>query len=846
MRVKFLLSLVLVCSLSLVLLAASVAATFDDEFQAISSQVIEAYDKGDFTRVRGLLQQAVELSTKNFGPEHPNTLMLRHNLALAYSRLGDYAKAKELYEQALEIQERFLGPEHPVTLTLRNNLANAYIKLGDYAKAKDLYKQTLKVQERVLGPEHPDTLTSRNNLANAYNELGDYANAKELFEEVLKAQERILGSEHPVTLTIRSNLAGVYSSLGDHAKAKDLLEQELKVQERVLGPEHPDTLRSRNNLANAYNELGDHAKALEIYSLVLIGQNKTLGLYHPLTATIAMNLAVNLQATGQLESAIFYARLAVEAAQRQRHSQKSLERELQASFLATVEDRYQLLAAWLIEAGRPEEALEVMRLLKQDELSEMIRGTAEGKTEAQAAPADPLQARLEELGAQLVEADATLEELHNKEKADSPVPDKTRAETKLANARQAFQSFMDQLPGLLARPDRANPYQEAARRNLQELQTLTRTLGPAAVIIHTLSARDALHLFLTTPDRLVLRSSPTGRETMKKKVAALQPLLRSPGLDPRPLAQEIHDLVLGPLADDLAGAKTLMFSVDGALRYIPLAALYDGPKWLAEKYAVVMFAEAARDKLKPQINLEVQAAALGLTEAKDGLAALPAVKEEVHDVVKLKGQKTGVLPGVIFLDNKFNYSTLSASLKEGRQVLHLASHFVFQPAAPNQSYLLLGDGNRLTLADINRNQDLPFSRVDLMTLSACDTATGLARGNGREVEGLAALAQKRGASTVLATLWPIADASTGWLMAAFYRLRYEEKLSKAEALRRAQLNLMQGRLTAKEGQTATRDAKVASISPLVTEKAAPAQRWTEKYYAHPYYWAPFILMGNWK
>jgi len=802
---------------------------------------------GNYAKAKDLYKQLLEIRERALGSEHPDTLITRNNLASAYHNLGDYAKAKDQYEQVLEIRNRLLGSEHPNTLITRNNLASVYDNLGDYAKAKDQYEQVLEIQNRLLGLEHPDTLAVCNNLALTYGGLGDYAKAKELYEQVLGIQMRVLGPEHPDTLTTRSNLASAYSKLGDYVKTKALEEQIQEIRERILGPEHPATLLALNNLAVTYFALGEDQQALDFYSRVFVGNSKTLGFYHPHTTQTAMNMAFAFKKTPrQLESAIFYARMAVEATQRQRHSQKSLERELQASYLAMVEDRYQNLAAWLIEAGRPEEALEVLRLLKQDELSEMIRGPTEGKTEAQTAPADPLQARLAELGAQLTEADAALEELHKKEKAGSPVPDKAGAETKLANARKAFQAFMEQLPDLLTRSDRVNPYQEAARRNLEALKALARNLGPAVVIIHSLSAPNALHIFLTTPEGLVLRQSKVGSKELETKVAALQPLLRSPGLDPRPLAQEIHDLLLGPLADDLAEAKTLMFSVDGALRYIPLAAQYDGRQWLAEKFAVVMFTEAARDRLKPQINLVVQAAALGLTEAKDGLAALPAVKEEVHDVVKLKGQKTGVLPGVIFLDDTFNYSSLAASLKEGRQVLHLASHFVFRPAAPNQSYLLLGDGSRLTLSDINQDTNLPFSRVDLMTLSACDTATGLAKGNGREVEGLAALAQKRGASSVLATLWPIADASTGRLMADFYRLRYEEKLSKAEALRRAQLNLMQGRLTAKEGQTETRDAKVPSVSPLVKEKIAPAQRWTEKYYAHPYYWAPFILMGNWR
>lgn len=405
---------------------------------------------------------------------------------------------------------------------------------------------------------------------------------------------------------------------------------------------------------------------------------------------------------------------------------------------------------------------------------------------------------------------------------------------------------MAKLEDELVKETRQTPYHNAGQQNLVDLQNIIQKMGEGTVIIHTLSAEDATHLFVTSKEGLIVRQCSVGLKEMEDKVETLQSLLRSPGLDPRPAAQEVYNAVLASLKGDLEGAKTLMISVDGALRYIPLAALYDGEKWLLENYAVVVFTEAARDKLTGQANFEVQAAALGLTEAKDGLSALPAVKDELTDVVKLKGETKGILPGVRYLNAQFNYQTLAASFQEGREILHLASHFVFRPQVPNMSYLLLGDGRKLTIMDISLDDQLPFDKVDMLTLSACETVAGLARGNGREVEGLAALAQRRGAATVLATLWPIADESTGRLMSDFYRLRFDEKLTKAEALRQAQLNLMSGKGTATK--TASRGkVTVLPVSDLMREdEVASALPWTEEPYAHPYFWAPFILMGNWK
>jgi CHAT domain-containing protein len=172
----------------------------------------------------------------------------------------------------------------------------------------------------------------------------------------------------------------------------------------------------------------------------------------------------------------------------------------------------------------------------------------------------------------------------------------------------------------------------------------------------------------------------------------------------------------------------------------------------------------------------------------------------------------------------------------------VASHFKFNPGTEVDSFLVLGDGKRLTLREL-REAGYNFRGVDLLTLSACETAVGGgADANGREVEGFGALAQQRGARAVMATLWPVADESTGILMQNFYRLRAQGgDMNKAEALQQAQLALLQG----KHAQTETRSKAERGLVRTVTsdgERYAPD---ADAPYAHPYFWAPFILMGNW-
>jgi CHAT domain-containing protein len=222
------------------------------------------------------------------------------------------------------------------------------------------------------------------------------------------------------------------------------------------------------------------------------------------------------------------------------------------------------------------------------------------------------------------------------------------------------------------------------------------------------------------------------------------------------------------------------------------------------------------------------------------------VKEELRSIVREKGQSqeaTGVLPGRVFLDKAFTKTAMRDALGH-YQVVHIASHFSFKPGNESDSFLLLGDGGSLTLEQIRDSASPMFTEVELLTLSACDTATG-GEANGTEVEGFAVLAQEQGAQAVLATLWPVYDESTGVLMQRFYKHRAEKAgATKVEALQQAQLSLLSGQPPGLRGNGSTRSRRVGTAGqknggpPFTPDPNAP--------YAHPYFWAPFILIGNWR
>jgi CHAT domain-containing protein len=359
------------------------------------------------------------------------------------------------------------------------------------------------------------------------------------------------------------------------------------------------------------------------------------------------------------------------------------------------------------------------------------------------------------------------------------------------------------------------------------------------VALYTVVGEEKYRVILITPDVQKAAEYPIKGVELNRKIAAFRDALQDYKTDPRPLAQELYKIIVGPIAKDLqdAQAETLMWSLDGALRYIPVSALYDGRQYIVERYRNVVFTPASTARLKDQPSPTWRGLGFGVSKALLNFPALPAVPDELRGIFHDEAAQgtEGVLAGRVLLDDSFNEEALRAGLRQRVPLIHIASHFNFIPGNETDSFLLLGDGQRLSLAQLKSAQNL-FGGVELLTLSACDTANGGAGSDGKEVEGFAVLAQRQGAKAVIASLWPVADRSTRLLMQNFYQLRNAQAgLPKAEALRQAQIALLRGTAsdTAAGMQRGLSGELVKSTTP-----GAP--------FAHPYFWAPFILIGNWR
>ena len=235
------------------------------------------------------LDVAVAVVEDVLGADHPGTLTVLNNLAVAYYSAGRFGEAIELFEQVLAGQ-RVLGADHLDMLNTLNNLAGVYKSVGRFGEAIELFEQVLDERERVLGADHLDMLNTRDSLAVAYKSVGRFGEAIELFEQVLDERERVLGADHPDTLNTRNNLAGAYYSVGRFGEAIDAWEELLPDCQRVLGPDHPYTLTVRNNLALAYYSVGRFSEAIDAWEELLLDCQQVLGLEHPLTKRVEKNL----------------------------------------------------------------------------------------------------------------------------------------------------------------------------------------------------------------------------------------------------------------------------------------------------------------------------------------------------------------------------------------------------------------------------------------------------------------------------------------------------------------------------------------------------------------------------
>ena len=297
-------------------------------------------------------------------------------------------------------------------------------------------------------------------------------------------------------------------------------------------------------------------------------------------------------------------------------------------------------------------------------------------------------------------------------------------------------------------------------------------------------------------------------------------------------AQKLYQWLIVPIASELTALNidNLIVIPASGLRSVPFAALHDNKQFLVEKYSLSIIPSLSLTDMRYDNIADDEILAMGASVFEDK-PPLPAVPVELESIAPPS-------EGKLFLNQDFTLANLRTQ-RENRPfgIIHLATHSEFQPGEPKNSYIQLWD----TKLRIDQMQQLRWNEppVNLLVLSACSTALGDA-----EAElGFAGLAVASGARSALASLWEVSDEGTLGLMTEFYRQlrasRREGNLTiKAEALRRAQLEMLRGRVRIQDGMLRAEGSN--NVVTLPREIAIRGDR----VLSHPYYWAAFTMIGN--
>lgn len=704
--------------------------------------------------------------------------------AEAQLALGELGQGVATYRQALALLEKAAGtPEADTALALRLGYALTMIELGELDEAASALQQ-------VSADKRPRTAQENARLqvlaATLAQRRGDASAAAAAWLAADQALATALPAEHPDRRFVQTQACELrVAPCPPDAAAAGTPDNDALMQMALAR-----RARAAGDLDGA-----DAAAGQAVAASLAAGQ--------PRLQWQALALWAELRAdAGRLNQAIFLGKLALDHLQQQRQRLLPLGSIADARYLADKAPLYRRVADWLLQARRMPEALEVMRLLKTQEQADYYeRGlTASAAGGPGLSPAE--QAVWQRMSQAIQDNGSRADELRTlgeRATAQRITPQEVARLAELRRDEAALRNDrLSKLDALIANL----PAAPAAAATMPALARLPKP--PAGELhVYTLAGDQRLSLLLVSANRQQLHQIDMPAAALARDVAALRDALDTRTADAvQPLARGLYTR-FGHLIDTAARrqqVQQIVVWLDGPLRYLPLALLHDGQQPLAARYRWVVAGGLTPPTGAPASRGDVpQIAAFGVTRAFQGLPALPAVADELCDIVDgpvlgldaghrcaADGQGHGQLRGQGRLNALFTEDALHHASRHG--LLHISTHFVLRPGSVARSWLLLGDGGRLPLERMRR---LDLGAPRLVTLSACETAVSDAgSADGREVDGLAAALLDQGAAQVLASLWRVDDRTTARFMQRFYKAYARLQGDAAAALQQAQRQAM--------------------------------------------------------
>jgi CHAT domain-containing protein len=774
----------------------------------------------------------------------------------------DSAKSLAYYEQLVAILPKI--PNYEPSLSSFSHLGNLYKELGNYPKAISFYKTVLSLDEKQqTGTGFIERDGALLNIGEIYVKLGDSASALPYLHEYLAShQKRDFLLSQPEVLT---KIVEAYAMTQNYTKAIEYQQMSIDIIAKLDNSSY-NQYRSFDNLVSLYESAGNTSGMLATYQQKLtVAQSKN---DRTAEAKTLSQLGTFFTAQKEPELAIVFYKQYVNLIQTVRQDLKKLPLDQQKAYTETVAEQYRTLADLLLQNDRILEARQVIELLKLQEIDNYNRETR-GPISGPANPVSFLKAETELLNAfnkqitgnytSLFQASQELETLRKTEEKTPAIQKRIRdlEELKTTNRNNLAQFLSDPTISSYIKNLRNND--KTLEPEGKQLNTLRETLASlkqsnqTAAILYPLILDDRLEIILITPNGPPLRRTvKIDRPTLNKTILQFGLETTDPDKDPRANAQQLYQWLIKPIEADLkeAGIETLIYSPDRLLRSIPIAALHDGQQWLAEKYQISHFTSLnatnflAKRNAPPKVlsgTISDQPSTIYNVKLQDNpesyrFEGLPAGKIELNAINKsISGSKN-------LIENDFSSDRLRDDASQFN-ILHLATHGYFDVSRPENSFLLFSqpDSRGKNYATITDISNWELNGIDLVTLSACQTAVTPDKAETKlGVLGISYEFESAGARSTIASLWRVNDRSTALLMQAFYQNLSQGK-TKAEALKNAQNTMLH--LNTSDTVTQAHDQLNRSLS-IKTTIPIPTTPPKNTGYSHPYYWAPFILIGN--
>ncbi|MEQ8997942.1 MAG: tetratricopeptide repeat protein [Coleofasciculus sp. B1-GNL1-01] len=802
-------------------------------------------NQGRYSEAEPLFRQALEMKKRLLGEDHPWVATSLNNLALLYQNQGRYSEAEPLFRQALAMRKRLLGQNHPDVATSLNNLAALYRNQGRYSEAEPLYRQALEMRKRLLGQEHPDVAQSLHNLAVLYDTQGRYSEAESLYRQALEMFKRLLGQDHPDVATSLASLAALYRNQGRYSEAESLYRQALEMFKRLLGQDHPDVATSLNNLALLYRNQGRYTEAEPLFRQSLEIIKRLMGEDHPRVAMSLYNLAVLYSQLGDIDNTLTVLQegLNIEEYNLTANLAAGSNRQ-KRDYLQTLSGSTNFAPSFHLNSApnNPQAANLALTTIfrRKGRILDVSTNTLQRLRQNLTPENQALLAELADTYRQLTNL------IYKTSENDITLPPEDYR-IQLASLEQQAQQLENQL----------SRQSEQFRIESQPvtIETIQQLIPEDTVLVelvryyHQGEPRYAAYILSSqgTPEAIDLGAAAI----IDQKVADFRQLFQNGNQIPIPLikqsARALDTVLMEPVRERMGNNRHILIAPDGTLNLIPFEVLVDeNNRYLIETYSF-SYLTSGRDLLRLQTSFPSQQPPVLIADPyfqRPGEVIQPRGKamtplSEMIPLIDLSQKTFTPLPGtaeeVEAIGQLLEVTPLTGSLATENvvkqvnrpSILHIATHGFLETNPESETVQTLRENYPLLLSGLvlagfrvggSGDEDgiltaqemslLNLMGTKLVVLSAVDTGLGHIE-TGEGIYGFRRALVLAGSESQVTSLWKISDAATVDLMVKYYQ-KLQDNQGRTEALRQSQLEML-----------------------------------NSEAYQHPYYWAAFILSGDW-